>query len=192
MSENITVTTPADIAEGVGGHAKAPEAPAAAPEPAAPTPAKPVEQEAAEPKVFDQAYVEKLRKENASYRTKLREAEPIVEEYNKKLEAEKTDLERANERIAELERTAAVDALARTHNLTEEDINFLGSGTQEELEARAQHLGSLRANITPAETKAPPTDRPVESLRPGASPQPQQVEDNSYPAAWRPAARERS
>ena len=184
MSENTAL--PTDVA--AAAPVEAPVVPAAAPEPAAPTPAKPVEQEAAEPKVFDQAYVEKLRKENASYRTKLREAEPIVEEYNKKLEAEKSDLERAAERIAELERKD----LKHTYNLTDEDLNFLGSGTREELEARAQHLGELRANITPAETKAPPTDRPVESLRPGASPQPQQVEDNSYPAAWRPATRERS
>lgn len=194
MSENITFPTDAASAPAQEIYfpppVETPVAPAAAPEAAPQAPVTPVEPEGEEKLTAAQLRAEltKARNQAAGYRTKLREAEPIVEEYNKQREAEKTDLERANERIAELE----IRDLKSTYSLTDEDLNFLGSGTREELEARAQHLGQLRANITPAETKAPPTDRPVESLRPGASPQPQQVEDNSYPAAWRPAARERS
>lgn len=157
----------------------------------------PAEQVSEEPKVYDQAYVDKLRKESAGYRTKLREVEPIVEEYNKAQDAAKSELQRAQEdrdRIAaerdEFERKLTVADLARTHSLTEEDINFLGSGTREELEARAAYWGQLRANITPSDSPAPPSNRPVETLRPGASPQPPAAEDNAYPAQWRPATRE--
>jgi len=193
MSENITAAPTAAV--------EAPEVPAAAPEATPQAPVTPVEPEATEKLTAEQlrSALDAARKDAAKYRTKYAEAKPIVEAHEAAEEANKTELQRAQDQLKAiaderdaLERQVIVSDLARTHNLTSEDINFLGSGTREELEARAQHLGELRANITPAETKAPPTDRPVESLRPGASPQPQQVEDNSYPAAWRPATRERS
>ena len=190
MSENITAAS-----------VEAPEVPAAAPESTPQAPVTPVEPEATEKLTAEQlrSALDAARKDAAKYRTKYAEAKPIVEAHEAAEEAAKTQAQRdaeERERIAkerdEFELKYNVSELARTHNLTSEDLNFLGSGTREELEARAEYLGQLRANITPAETKAPPTDRPVESLRPGASPQPQQVEDNSYPAAWRPAARDRS
>jgi len=193
MSENITAAPDAPV--------ETAEVTAAAPESTPQAPVTPVEPEAAEKLTAEQlrSALDAARKDAAKYRTKYQEAKPIVEAHEAAEEANKTELQRAQDQLKTiaderdaLERQVIVSDLARTHNLTSEDINFLGSGTREELEAKAAYLGQLRANITPAETKAPPTDRPVESLRPGASPQPQQVEDNSYPAAWRPATRERS
>ncbi|SQG65084.1 Uncharacterised protein [Corynebacterium renale] len=52
---------------------------------------------------FDRAYVEKLRAENAKYRNKAKELEPMAQKMRELEEADKTDLEKAQERIAELE-----------------------------------------------------------------------------------------
>lgn len=52
---------------------------------------------------FDRAYVEKLRAENAKYRNKAKELEPMAQKMRELEEAKKTDLEKAQERIAELE-----------------------------------------------------------------------------------------
>ncbi|STC97578.1 Uncharacterised protein [Corynebacterium renale] len=52
---------------------------------------------------FDRAYVEKLRAENAKYRNKAKELEPMAQKMRELEEANKTDLEKAQERIAELE-----------------------------------------------------------------------------------------
>ncbi|PFG28322.1 Uncharacterised protein [Corynebacterium renale] len=52
---------------------------------------------------FDRAYVEKLRAENAKYRNKAKELEPMAQKMRELEEVNKTDLEKAQERIAELE-----------------------------------------------------------------------------------------
>lgn len=67
-----------------------------------------------QPDSFSREYVEKLRRENAGYRTKLKELEPVAAELKKKQEASKSDLEKALGRIAELEeaaKTASMHAL---------------------------------------------------------------------------------
>ncbi|MFC9761655.1 hypothetical protein [Rhodococcus jostii] len=201
MSENITDTVTPESGFAHGGIIVRPEGSTDASDSIPLTPVTPVEPEAAEKLTAEQlrSALDAARKDAAKYRTRWQEAKPIVEAHEAAEEANKTELQRAQDQLQAiaderdaLERQVIVSDLARTHNLTEEDINFLGSGTREELEARAQYLGALRATVAPDVPKAPPTDRPVESLRPGASPQPQPVEDNSYPAAWRSATRERS
>lgn len=182
MSENTAVTEPVGDPAPV---ADPPNEPVETPAPAV---------EADEPKTYDQAYVEKLRKEAATYRTKLREVEPLVEEHNKRVEAEKTEVERERgEKEAALSANASliVELVAAKHGIPADNIDLLGSGTREELEERAQRLAALATPAPPTEPKAPPSERPVESLRPGASPKPEEAPDNSYPASWRPAARER-
>lgn len=52
---------------------------------------------------FDCEYVEKLRKEVAGYRSKLKELEPIAAECRKQQDENKIELEKAQERIAGLE-----------------------------------------------------------------------------------------
>lgn len=153
----------------------------------------PVEPVSEEPKVYDQAYVDKLRKESAGYRTKLREVEPIVAKHQEAEEATKTEIQRATERaeaLAQQNTQLIVEAVAAKHGISEEDYDLLGSGTREELESRAARLAARSAPAAPTDPPAPPSNRPVETLRPGASPQPPAAEDNAYPAQWRPATRE--
>lgn len=129
----------------------------------------------------------KVRKENASWRTKYREAEPILKAHQEAEDAAKSELEKASERaaaaearVAELESAAVLAEVAGAHGIAPENYDLLGSGTREELEARAQRIAAIGAS------SRPPTDRPVESLKPGASPEPPAPADDSYPAAWRP------
>lgn len=135
------------------------------------------------------AEIQKLRKENASWRTKYREAEPIVKAHQELEEAQKTELQKAQEQLqqerqsrTEIETGYTRLELAVQFSIPPDDIDLIGSGTREEMEARAARLGALHAS---AEKKPPPpSDRPVEGLRPGATPEPPQPVDNSYPANW--------
>ncbi|MGW4325444.1 MULTISPECIES: hypothetical protein [Nocardia] len=137
--------------------------------------------------------IKDLRKENASWRTKYREAEPIVQAHTEAQEAAKTEVQRATERAAAAEAAAAqreaelnVLRAASKHGIPEEDHDLLGSGTPEELDARAARLAArYPSSATP--TPPPPSDRPVEGLRPGASPTPPPPADTAYPESWRPA-----
>lgn len=157
------------------------------------TPAAPAAAGHEDPKTLEdyQAIVRKLRDENASWRTKLRDAEPILKAHAEAEEAAKTELQRATERAAAAEKAAAereaqlnVLRAAAKHGIPEEDHDLLGSGTPEELDARAARLAARYASSTAL--TPPPSDRPVEGLRPGASPTPPAQPDISYPAAWKP------
>jgi hypothetical protein len=129
----------------------------------------------------------KLRKENAGWRTKLREAEPIIKAHQEAEEANKTELQREREAREALQRDR--DSLqigytrlelAAQYNVSPDNIDLIGSGSREEMEDRAARLGAL-LSTAPA---PPPSNRPVEGLRPGASPEPPKTEDSSYPANW--------
>lgn len=129
----------------------------------------------------------KVRKENASWRTKYRDAEPILKAHQDAEDAAKTETQKATERaeaaerrIVELESAAVLAEVAAASGIAADNYDLLGFGTREELEARAQRIAALGASARP------PTDRPVESLKPGASPESPAPADDSYPAAWRP------
>lgn len=137
-----------------------------------------------------EAEIQKLRRESAGYRTKLREAEPIVKAHQEQVEANKTELQKAQEALQNREREFADLQLGYTrlelaaiHNIPPDDIHLIGSGSREEMEANAARLGALFSSAP----KAPPSDRPVEGLRPGAAPEPPKPEDDSYPESWKPA-----
>jgi hypothetical protein len=168
-------------------------------EPAAPSPAavavkaKPKPDKAAE-LTLQQATdaLEKARREAARYREKLREVEPVAQ---KALEAEEAREARDAEFKAAVERAEAAERrateqeaalyrmdLAVQYGIPRDDINLIGSGSREEMEAAATRLGALFA--TSDKTPAPPSNRPVEGLRPGALPEPPKPADNSYPAEW--------
>lgn len=182
MSE--TIPTPAEVAAATA-ELPAEPAPESTSEPA-PKSWTPEEYE---------AELAKVRKEAAGWRTKLREIEPKAKAYDEHQDSQKTEIERATERASQLEadlqaRTNELNILraAAKHGVREEDYDLLGSGTPEELEARAERIASMYGK--PSEpTPAPPSDRPLETLRPGASPTPPPAVDNSYPADWRPRAR---
>lgn len=137
-----------------------------------------------------EAEIAKLRKENAGWRTKYREAEPIVKAHEEAREAAKTEVQREREAREELQRER--DELfvgytrlevAATKNVPPDLLDFLGSGSREEMEERADRLIARLPSSTIA---PPPSNRPVEGLRPGATPEPPRPADDSYPASWVP------
>ncbi|MGV9818415.1 hypothetical protein [Nocardia xishanensis] len=134
------------------------------------------------------AEIERLRAENKTWRHKYREAEPIVQAHNDAQEAAKTEVQRATERAAAVEQENAnlvTELIAAKYGVPEEDYDFLGSGTREEKEAKgARYAACFASAPTPT---PPPSDRPVEGLRPGASPTPPAQPDDAYPESWRPA-----
>lgn len=104
-------------------------------------------------------------------------------------DAQKTEQQRLAERQSQIERErddARAEGLrykaAATHGIGEDYFDLLGSGDQEAIDARGQRLGALiktasevtqlRAEVEALRTGKPvPTSgRPVESLRPGATP----------------------
>lgn len=136
-----------------------------------------------------QAELAKVRKEAATYRTKLREAEPLVKAAREAEDATKSEVQRAQEKAAKAEeKYASLQKdnwrleLASVNNVPRDKIHLIGSGSREEMEKNAADLGELFASVQ--KTPAPPSDRPVEGLRPGATPDPPKAEDNSYPAGW--------
>lgn len=183
------ITDPAATPSPEGAEPPADQAPhttatSGASAPAEPEPSRSLDD--ASPEVL-RAEVAKLRKESAGWRTKYQDAKPLAEAQRQAQEADKTDLQRQTERAEALERELAdlraqneLAAVAAEYGIAPDDYDFLGSGTREELEARAKRLAARSASARP------PTDRPVESLKPGASPESPAPADDSYPAAWRP------
>ncbi|MFD4457691.1 hypothetical protein [Nocardia sp. NPDC058480] len=174
----------------------APEPPAAPVEtPATPDPATVVAEPPTAPapelsEADKDSIIEKLRKENANWRTRLRDADPIIKAHEEAEEAAKTELQRATERAAAVEKAnneLIREVVAKTYGVPDEDLDFLGTGSREEMEAKGERYAA-RFATTSIPTPPPPSNRPVESLRPGASPTPPAPVDNSYPAAWAPQA----
>lgn len=173
-----------------------PQPPAVEAQPPAPqeAPAEPAPQ-GSESRDYD-AEIKKLRAENAKWRTQLRETEPIVKAHQEAEERNKTELQRAQERVAQYEKDLNDErqktqllGFAAKYGIPEEDYDLLGSGTPEEMESRAVRIAHMREAAIGQQPATPPSNRPVESLRPGASPQPPKPADNSYPEAWRPRTR---
>ncbi|MFD7705708.1 hypothetical protein [Streptomyces sp. NPDC059786] len=98
----------------------------------------------------------------------LREAAQKYQEFE---DTQKSELQRATERaqgfeqqLADLRATNTRLMAAATHNIPPDLIDLLGSGTDEEINVRAETLAE-RLKAT-----APAPQRPVESLTPGAAP----------------------
>ncbi|OHU71382.1 hypothetical protein BKG86_17160 [Mycobacteroides chelonae] len=114
----------------------------------------------------------RLRSENKNLRTRAKDSD--------------TYLQRAE--------TAELQLLCLTHGITDPaDIAIVQSaGTPEARKASAERLGAHLKAAAPAAPVAPvvtppPTNRPIETLTPGASPEPPAAVDNSYPASWTPS-----
>ena len=119
--------------------------------------------------------IEKLRRESAGYRTKLRDAEPQLAEYKKYLDSQKSEQEKlaeaksaAEAKLAKVMSTNARLTAAATHGIPAELIDLLGTGTTEEIDARAQLLAKRLTAATT--TERPAGTRPVESLTAGGRP----------------------
>lgn len=113
-----------------------------------------------QPDTFDRAYVEKLRKESAKYRSQVKELEPLAAKARELEESKKSDLEKAQERIAQLEAAAqaaqAQAVRAKVASATGVPAELLPEGGDEDsLTAAAQALVSWAKKQAP-EKKAIP------------------------------------
>lgn len=137
--------------------------------------------------------------EAAQYRVKVRELEPLAQKAAELEEASKTEAQRSTDRAAAAERQrdeARAESLrykaAATHGIGQEHFDLLGTGTEEEITARAERLGALlKSAVEVVALKAeldalrqgkpaPAGARPVQALRPGATPEQDQTEESEY------------
>jgi hypothetical protein len=143
--------------------------------------------------------IAKARREAKNLRDRLKEAEPLVQQAREAEEANKTELQRAQERAQQLETdlaTATLSAerngLAARYSIPEEHFRYIVGNTAEEREEAAVGIAHMLEAARGAQSTPPPTNRPIEGLRPGASPPPPAAPDNAYPESWRPATRART
>jgi len=113
---------------------------------------EPTEPQGSEPKVFDAAYVSRLRSEAAAHRREAQEAKTRVEEYEN---AQRSELEKAQAKTTKAEQRAAEfeAKLLRFEVATEKQVPprlvpLLTGKTREELEAQA---ALLLENVKPAD-----------------------------------------
>lgn len=166
-----------------------PETPAIpAPEAAAPeTPQATPEQDESTLPQWARDRLTKANREAAGYRTQVRELEPLAQKAQEAEEAQKTEQQRLTEQLSRAQQDAASAQaetvryrVAATHGIGADDFDLLGSGTEEEIEARAVKIAAKNAAALAA-GKAPGSERPVEQLRPGATPgEPQSDDDVVY------------
>ena len=161
----------------------------AATEPVEPTPTP----EAPKPTETVDFWKQKAREQEARAKANATAAQRLAEIE----ESQKSEAQKQADRIAAAERQAAEAAAeslryraAARHGIDEEHFDLLGTGTQEDIDARATRLGSLLAlkgeneRLT-AELEAlragkptPTGARPIEALRPGSLPVEHQSEDD--------------
>ena len=106
-------------------------------------------------------------------------------------ELEKTRQERdavqaaAQQELAQAQTTNLLLEVAAAHGIKPEDVPLLGTGTKEELEARAARIKELYG----AGNTAPPSNSPRQNVQSGSGvgnePQPDPV---TYPSSWVPKA----
>lgn len=161
-----------------------------------PTPAATVAPPWGDPANFDPdkawKLIEDLRadKEKLAARTAMTdEQKQQLAEYQRLVDASKSEAQRQAEAVANATReaeTARAEAVryrvAATHGIPADHFDLLGSGTEEEIAARAEKISTLLAAQAAAAATTPPVGappaRPVEQLRPGATPAGVQSEDD--------------
>lgn len=144
----------------------APEAPAAAPD-----------QNQAELPQWARDAITKANREAAAYRTQVADLKPQADQFKALEEASKTEAQRLADAAATAQReaeTARADAtrykVAATYGIGAEHFDLLGSGDEATVTERAQKIAALVAQTAPPPPATPPPGRPLEQLRPGATP----------------------
>lgn len=131
---------------------------------------------------FDaQRAMDKIRKANSEaegLRRRIKELEPQAQQFKALEDASKSELQRLTEAHATAQKdadTARAEAIrykaAATYGIGADHFDLLGSGTEDEISARAEKVAALiAAQAAQATTTTKPVTRPVEQLRPGATP----------------------
>jgi phosphoenolpyruvate synthase/pyruvate phosphate dikinase len=121
------------------------------------------------------AALDEARRDAAKHRTRNKELEPLAKKAQELEDAQKSEAQRLTDQLAAAQRerdTATAEAMrvriALAHKLDADDIDFLGSGSEEVLTDRAARLAAKNAA---AKQPGPPIPgRPVEQLQSGAAP----------------------
>jgi hypothetical protein len=149
------------------------------------TPETPAEQDASTLPQWARDAITKANREAANYRTQVNELKPQADQFKALEEASKSEAQRLAEAAQAAQRdaeTARADAIrykaAATHGIAAEFFDLLGSGSEEEVTARAEKIASLAAAQAAAAPVTPPATRPVEQLRPGATPASSESEED--------------
>lgn len=168
------------------------------PEPAAHLPAdpEPTDPEASpedELPEWARKKLDKANREAKNLRDRLKAQEPKVAAAEEAERQKMSEIDRMKADQSDLSSRLAAretELLQSKYGISDDDIDLLGEGSFDEKESRAARIALMVQSAKQEDTPKPPSQRPVESLRPGASPTPPPVPDNAYPAAWRPASRE--
>lgn len=141
------------------------------------------------------AKIRKANDEAKGLRSRVKELEAYESKVREIEEAKKSDEQRIQERAEQAERDAQaarnellVERIARRHRLDDDDMDLLGTGTEEQLEARAKKIAAKNQAAAGASAIAPPSDKPVQQLRPGATGAEKDIAPpDAYPSSWRTA-----
>lgn len=136
-----------------------------------------------------QKALHEANKEAAKYRTQRNELRADAEKYREIKESEMTELEKATKAREEAEAKAAAAerelklvSVLREYGISDENVDLLGDDP-DKFEERAGRLQELQKAA--ARRAGPPSDYPIEGLKPGAS-SPKEPVDDSYPDGWKP------
>lgn len=136
--------------------------------------------------------LEKARRDAARYRTERNELRGDAEKWKEHEDTQKSELQRTLEKLAETEQQLAREQSAKlllevaaTHGIKHEDMALLGSGTKDELEARAARIKELYGSAH----VAPPSQQPRQNLGSGSGVDDKETTgEATYPSSWVPAA----
>lgn len=121
-------------------------------------------------------------KELEAYEAKVREIEEAKKSEDQKIQ-ERADA--AEKRAQAVEAELLRERIARRHKIDEDDMDLLGSGTEEQIEARAKRIAAKNAAAAAVQATAPPSEKPVEKLRPGATGADKDItSQTAYPSHW--------
>lgn len=148
---------------------------------------------------FDQdralAKIKKANDEARSLRTRIKELEAFESKIKELEDSQKSEAQKVQERAQKAEQDAAEarselarERIARRYKIDDEDLELLGTGTEEQLEARAKRIAALNAAAAKIAAVAPPSEKPVEKLRPGVTGADASLAPpDAYPSSWRTA-----
>lgn len=155
-------------------------------------------EDAPETEEFDaeraKAKIAKQNSEARGLRNRVKELEAFEAKVREIEEAQKSEAQKIQERAEKAERDAqaardelARERIARRYKIDDDDLDLLGTGTEEMIEARAKRIAALKA-AADKPVVVPPSGKPVEKLRPGATSTEQDISSpDAYPAHWRTA-----
>ena len=138
-----------------------------------------------------QAQLNALTASLAKKEAQIQELNPFEQKIREQEEANKTELEKTNDQLTTLQNQLAEAqlvnerlTLASKYDIPEPYRSFITGDTPEAREASAKLAGELVKQATTTNGQ-PPSNNPMEKLKPGATPGQQQKPDNHYPSTWK-------